>query len=56
MLVEFFDIFFHIHPLAVTELSLIIGLLSRGCLRVSGADLSSSTKFDIGQSVPLYAV
>ncbi|EML0364525.1 hypothetical protein RI835_003937 [Providencia rettgeri] len=46
----------HIYPLAVTELSLIIGLRSRGCLRVSGADFSSSTKFAIGQSVPLYAV
>ncbi|MEQ4665928.1 hypothetical protein ABN083_07175 [Providencia rettgeri] len=30
----------HIYPLAVTEPSLIIGLRSRGCLRVSGADLS----------------
>lgn len=41
MLVEFFDIFFHIYPRAVTLPSLIIGLRSRGCLRVSGADLSS---------------
>ncbi|EMG6580513.1 hypothetical protein R5M08_001074 [Providencia rettgeri] len=56
MLVEFFDIVFHIHPLAVTLPSLIIGLRSRGCLRVSGADFSSSTKFAIGQSVPLYAL
>ncbi|WP_158467536.1 hypothetical protein [Providencia alcalifaciens] len=46
----------HVHPRAVTLPSLIIGLRIRGCLRVSGADLSSSTKFAIGQSVPLYAV
>ncbi|HEM8278553.1 TPA: hypothetical protein ACXNHB_000302 [Providencia stuartii] len=41
--------------LAVTPNSLL-GLRSRGCLCVSGADLSISTKLAIGQSVPLYAL